>query len=726
MSAVLGRIGDFAFRRRGLVVSIWIALLIAVIGGAAVGGGHLDDRFTVPGAESQHALDTLAETAPGAAGATAQLVFTAPPGHLISEAPYRAAIAHTLGTAGTPPGAVGVTTPQQAGTISPDQRTAIGMVSFTGDRSQVSDAARTTVERSADLARDAGLDVSVGGTVYGVGQMQPGLTEVLGLGVAVLVLLITFGSLLAAGMPLLSAIFGIAVTVGGLLGVAAAVPVSSTALTLALMLGLAVGIDYALFILSRHRSQLASGLSPRESVVRANQTAGSAVVFAGTTVIIALAALSVIGIPFLTVMGLAASGAVLVAVAVAITLLPALAGFAGPRLTPPAGSRAERRAATTSANSLGARWARLVTARPILTVAAVAGALIVLAIPVASLRMALPDNGSAAATTGQRAAYDTIAEKFGPGFNGPLVVVVDAGGDAGAAARVAETVRGLPDVAFVAPPQPTRRTGQSLVLVVPGSAPESRQTADLVHSIRGQAPAAVPGARVAVTGDTAVTIDVSQRLSASLLPFLGVVVGLSLLLLVVVFRSIAVPVKAALTFLLSVAAALGVTVAVFQWGWAADLLGVAKTGPVVAFLPIILVGVLFGLAMDYEVFLVSGIREQWLREGDATGSIVEGTRHNARVVTAAATIMVVVFASFVPTDDAMIKPIAFALAVGVLVDAFAVRLTLVPAVLALLGRAAWWLPRRLDRILPELNIEGPQEDQPVRREEERLPEPVSV
>ncbi|WP_433590755.1 MMPL family transporter [Nocardia sp. CA-145437] len=726
MSAVLGRIGDFAFRRRGLVVSIWIALLIAVIGGAAVGGGHLDDRFTVPGAESQHALDTLAETAPGAAGATAQLVFTAPPGHLISEAPYRAAIAHTLETAGTAPGAVGVTTPQQAGTISPDQRTAIGMVSFTGDRSQVSDAARTTVERSADSARDAGLDVSVGGTVYGVGQMQPGLTEVLGLGVAVLVLLVTFGSLLAAGMPLLSAIFGIAVTVGGLLGVAAVVPVSSTALTLALMLGLAVGIDYALFILSRHRSQLATGLSPRESVVRANQTAGSAVVFAGTTVIIALAALSVIGIPFLTVMGLAASGAVLVAVAVAITLLPALAGFAGPRLTPPAGSRAERRAATTGANSLGARWARLVTARPILTVAAVAGALIVLAIPVASLRMALPDNGSAAATTGQRAAYDTISEKFGPGFNGPLVVVVDAGGDAGAAARVAETVRGLPDVAFVAPPQSTQRTGQSLVLVVPGSAPESRQTADLVHSIRGQAPAAVPGARVAVTGDTAVTIDVSQRLSASLLPFLGVVVGLSLLLLVVVFRSIAVPVKAALTFLLSVAAALGVTVAVFQWGWAADLLGVAKTGPVVAFLPIILVGVLFGLAMDYEVFLVSGIREQWLREGDATGSIVEGTRHNARVVTAAATIMVVVFASFVPTDDAMIKPIAFALAVGVLVDAFAVRLTLVPAVLALLGRAAWWLPRRLDRILPELNIEGPQEDQPVRREEERLPEPVSV
>ncbi|MFD6357296.1 MMPL family transporter [Nocardia tengchongensis] len=725
MSAVLGRMGDIAFRRRGLVVSIWIALLIAVVGGAAAAGGHLDDRFTVPGAESQHALDTLTETAPGAAGATAQLVFTAPPGHLISEAPYRAAIAHTLADAGTAAGAVGVTTPQQAGTISPDQRTAVAMVSFAGDRSQVSADARATVERSADAARDAGLDVSVGGTVYGVGDMQPGITEVLGLGVAVLVLLITFGSLLAAGMPLLSAIFGIAVTVGGLLGVAAVTPVSSTALTLALMLGLAVGIDYALFILSRHRSQLAAGLAPRESVIRANQTAGSAVVFAGVTVIIALAALSVIGIPFLTVMGLAASGAVLVAVAVAITLLPALAGFAGHRLAPRPGSRAQRRATATGANSMGARWARLVTARPILTVAAVTGALIVLAMPTASLRMALPDNGSAAAATGQRQAYDTIAEKFGPGFNGPLVVVVDADGDAGAAARVAETVRKLPNVAYVAAPQPTLRSGQSLVMVVPASAPETRQTADLVHAIRDQVPAAVPDARVAVTGNTAVTIDVSQRLSASLLPFLGVVVGLSLLLLIVVFRSIAVPVKAALTFLLSVAAALGTTVAVFQWGWAADLLGVAKTGPLVAFLPIILVGVLFGLAMDYEVFLVSGIREQWLREGDAMASIVEGTRHNARVVTAAASIMVVVFASFVPTDDAMIKPIAFALAVGVLVDAFAVRLTLVPAVLALLGRAAWWLPRRLDRILPALHIEGPHEDSQD-REEQRRPEPVAV
>ncbi|WP_405497107.1 MMPL family transporter [Nocardia sp. NBC_00511] len=727
MSGLLGRLGDFSFRRRRLVVTVWLALLLAVVGGATALGGSLDDRFTVPGAESQHALDTLADTAPDAAGATAQLVFTAPAGHLITEAPYRAAIQQTLTTAGAAPKATGVTTPQQAGTISPDQRTAVGVVHFAGDRSQVPQAARDAVENSAGTARDAGLEVSVGGSAYSMNQLKPGITEIIGIAVAVLVLALTFGSLLAAGMPLLSAVFGIAITVGGLLALSSVVSVSSTALTLALMLGLAVGIDYALFILSRHRTQLTSGLTPRESVARANATAGSAVVFAGTTVIIALAALSVIGIPFLTVMGLAASAAVLVAVGVAVTLLPALAGFAGTRLAPRPGSRAHRRATAgeavagvdKSAVGMGARWARLVTARPWVTVLIVVGALGLLAAPITSLRMALPDNGSAAADSGPRQAYDTIAEKFGPGFNGPLVVVVDdPNGGASAAQQVVAAAHKLPNVAFVAPPQPTHQAGQSIVMVVPTTAPEATETADLVHALRDRIPGEVPGASIAVTGDTAVTIDVSQRLAGSLLPFIGIVVGLSLLLLIVVFRSLAVPLKAALTFLLSVAAALGTTVAVFQWGWAADLFGVSRTGPVVSFLPIILVGVLFGLAMDYEVFLVSGIREEWTRSGDAHASIIEGTRHNARVVTAAATIMVVVFASFVPTDDALIKPIAFALAVGVLVDAFAVRLTLVPAVLALLGRFAWWLPRPLDQVLPHLNIEGPQEESAVPQQRE--------
>lgn len=719
MSGVLGRLGGFAFRRRRSVVTIWVAVLIALVGGASVAGGELNDRFTVPGAESQQALDTLDTTAPDAAGATAQLVFTAPAGRVITEPAYQTAIRHTLDSASAAPRAVGVTAPQQAGLVSADQRTAVGVVHFRGDPSQIDKNARTVVEHSAEPAREAGLEVVVGGSIYrAAGEMHPGITEVLGLAVAVVVLFITFGSLLAAGMPLLSALVGIGTAVGGLLAVSAVTSVSSTALTLALMLGLAVGIDYALFILSRHRAQLATGLSPAESAARANATAGSAVVFAGTTVIIALSALTVIGIPFLTVMGLAAAGAVLVAVAVATTLLPALAGFAGARLTPRVGSRAHKRATGGGADAMGARWARLVTRRPVVTVVTVAAALGLVAAPVVSLSEALPNNGSAAVSSGQRQAYDIIAEKFGQGFNGPLVLVVEApDGGTQVAAEAVTAVRKLPNVAFVAPPQPTQAAGQSVVVVVPATAPESPQTADLVHAIRDDVSRAVPGARIAVTGDTAVTIDVSDRLAASLLPFIGIVVGLSLLLLIVVFRSIAVPVKATATFLLSVAAALGATVAVFQWGWGAEFLGVSRTGPVVSFLPIILVGVLFGLAMDYQVFLVSGIREQWERTRNAADSVVEGTRHNARVVTAAATIMVVVFASFVPTGDAVVKPIAFALAVGVLVDAFAVRLTLVPAILALLGKRAWWLPRWFERRLPKVNIEGTQAEESIVRQE---------
>ncbi|MGX1806135.1 MMPL family transporter [Nocardia sp. NPDC055321] len=715
MSGLLRRLGDVAYRRRRLVTTIWIAVLIALVGAVGIVGDRLNDQFTVPGTESQRALDVLADTAPESAGANAQFVFTAPDGHVITEPAYVTAIQQVLDRAGTAPNAIGVVTPQQTGAISQDRTTAVGIVSLADDPPLVSEDTRRALTDSAEPARAAGLEVAVGGTAFSLHELKPGIAEVLGLVVAMAVLLITFGSLLAAGMPLLSALFGIGVTVAGLFAVTSVTSVSSTALTLAVMLGLAVGIDYALFILTRHRAQLAAGMTPRESVSQANATAGSAVVFAGTTVIIALAALSVIGIPFLTVMGLAASGAVLVAVAVAVTLLPALAGFAGTRLAPRSGSRAHRRATATDADggarTMGARWITLVTKRPVITIALVTAILGLLAVPAASIQMSLPDNGFAARGTGERVAYDTIADKFGPGLNGPLLVVVDApAGDTRTAQQVAAAVQRLPGVALIAPPQPTSAAGQSIVTVFPETAPEDQRTADLVTAIRDEVPAQIPGGDIAVTGYTAVSIDVSQRFAASLLPFLGIVVGLSLILLVLVFRSIAVPIKATVTFLLSLAATLGTTVAVFQWGWAADLFGIARTGPIVSFLPIMVMGVLFGLAMDYQVFLVSGIREEWSRTGDAQRSITEGARHNVRVVTAAATIMVVVFASFVPIEDAQVKAIAFALAVGVLIDAFAIRLTLVPAVLALLGHRAWWLPRSLDRILPNLNIEGTHEE----------------
>jgi RND superfamily putative drug exporter len=735
MAVLLHRLGHSAYRHRKLVLGIWLFVLAALITCVSVFSGKLDDRFSVPGTESQRALDSLGKTLPEASGATAQIVITAPKGHRVTEAAYTAAIARTVAEAGKAPQVGEVVGPGTSGAVSADRTTAIVQVQYSVQNTQVRTSSVAAIEAAARAAEKDGLKTSVGGSVYGGKGVHVGPSEIIGVAVALLVLVVTFGSMLAAGMALLPALISVAVGLTGLLALAPAVSISSTAVTLALMLGLAVGIDYVLFILSRHRQQLARGTDPREAIALATGTAGSAVVFAGTTVIIALAALSVIGIPFLTTMGLGAAGAVLVAVLASVTLVPAIAGFAGSRLTPKPGSRAARRAADTEGSSghttMGARWTRWVIAKPLLTVLAVAGILVTLALPVTDLRLALPDNGSAPHASTERKAYDTISEKFGAGFNGPLLVLAETKSGTSsvssrAGAQVAEKLRTLRNVKAVLAPQPTGDPAQSVITVLPTSGPDSVRTDRLVRDIRrsGAGIRTATGAAIAVTGTTAVNIDVSNRLSDSLLPFVAIVVGLSLILLTIVFRSLVIPVKAAVGFLLSVGASLGLVVALFQWGWLADVLGVPHSGPVVSFLPIILIGVLFGLAMDYEVFLVSGMREEWARTGRARQSVVDGARHSVRVVTAAALIMFTVFAGFFPLDDSLIKPIAFALAVGVAIDAFAVRMTLVPAVLALAGRGAWWLPAWLDRILPDLDVEGTSlhKAAPADRKE---PQPVS-
>ncbi|WP_055616919.1 MMPL family transporter [Streptomyces phaeochromogenes] len=737
MAVLLHRLGHGAYRHRKLVLGIWLFVLAALITCVGVFGSKLDDRFSVPGTESQRALDSLSKTLPEASGASAQIVFTAPEGQRVTEAPYTAAIARAVAEAERAPQVSEVVDPQSSGAVSGDRTTAIVQIQYPVQTAEVRTSSVDVIQDAARTAETDGLRTSVGGSVFNSKGVHVGPSEIIGVAVALLVLVVTFGSLLAAGMALLPALIGVAVGLAGLLALAPAVSVSSTAVTLALMLGLAVGIDYVLFILSRHRQQLARGTDPKESVALAVGTAGSAVVFAGITVIIALAALSVIGIPFLTTMGLGAAGAVLVAVLAAITLVPAVAGFAGSRLAPKPGTRAARRAADTEGatgrTTLGTRWTKWVIAKPLLTVLAVAGILVTLALPVMDLRLALPDNGAAPHASTERKAYDTISEKFGPGFNGPLLVLAEtddgtAATSSQAGAQVAEKLSTLKNVKAVLPPQPTGDPTQSVITVLPASGPDSVRTDQLVRDIREAAPGLRDdtGASVAVTGTTAVNIDVSNRLSDSLLPFVAIVVGLSLLLLMIVFRSLVIPVKAAVGFLLSVGASLGLVVAVFQWGWLADVLGVPHSGPVVSFLPIILIGVLFGLAMDYEVFLVSGMREEWAHTGRARQSVVDGARHSVRVVTAAALIMFTVFAGFFPLDDSLIKPIAFALAVGVAIDAFAVRMTLVPAVLALAGRGAWWLPAWLDRILPDLDVEGSSLQKAAPAEAERKePEPVS-
>jgi RND superfamily putative drug exporter len=501
------------------------------------------------------------------------------------------------------------------------------------------------------------------------------------------------------------------------------------------MIGLAVGIDYALFIVSRHRGQLAQGMDVAESVARSLATAGSAVIFAGVTVVIALSGLVVARIPFLTVMGLAAAGAVAVAVAVAVTLVPALLGLAGERLRPRPGSRAARHAvvAVDETHTVGARWVRLVTRVPALTVAVVVGLLLVMALPAKDLALGLPDNGTAAPGSGERITYDLVSEAYGPGFNAPLLVTVDiirTRDPVGVMADLGDDLGELDGVRAVALTTPNRKADLGIVQIIPEHAQTDPATADLVRAIRDRADTLEQRYGVTdlqVTGHTAVTIDVSERLRGALLPFALVVVGLSLLLLMVLFRSVAVPVKATLGYLLSVGASFGVVVAVFQWGWLAEAMNVTRVGPVISFLPILLMGVLFGLAMDYEVFLVSRMREEYVHTRDARRAITVGFTSSARVVTAAAVIMISVFAAFVPHSDMSVKPIALGLAVGVFVDAFLVRMTLVPAVLALLGDRAWWLPRRLDDALPELDVEGVGVEHHLEHETwERTHGPVAV
>ncbi|MFQ1004106.1 MMPL family transporter [Modestobacter sp. SSW1-42] len=728
MSTLLYRLGRAAYRRRALFSAAWVVVLGVVVTLFLTIGGEFDDEFTIPGSESQAALDLLGQASPGAAGAGAQLVFIAPEGTTVADPQLAAAVGQVVAAAAQVPDVAAVQDPFTSQAISPDGRAALATVQYGVSADRLSPDALEQLQEAGGAATAAGLEVEVGGNAFNTGAVTVGPTELVGVVVAVLVLVLTFGSLLAAGMNLLTALVGVGIGLTGLLALSGVITLSSTAPTLALMIGLAVGIDYTLFILSRHRSQLAAGMAPEESAARATGTAGSAVVFAGLTVVIALAGLAVVGIPFLTVMGLGAAGTVLVAVLVALTLLPALLGFAGARLVPGPGSRAARREQALTehtgapARTGGARWGAFVTRRPALVVVVCVVGLLVMAVPALQLRLALPDAGTAPAESTERQAYDAVSRYFGPGVNGPILVFLSDLDPATAEQTVNEaavTIGGTPtgapgqfdggldDVVYAAPQLLPGGTN-AILQVVPESGPQDEATTDLVTALRdaGRDLEARTGAQVAVTGQTAVAIDVSDRLTRALLPFTLVVVGLALVLLLLVFRSVLVPVKAALGFLLSVGASFGAVVAVFQWGWLMDLFGVPATGPVISFMPILLMAVLFGLAMDYEVFLVSRMREEFVHGGAPRASVVAGMRHASRVVVAAALIMFAVFASFVHIDDVTVKAIAFGLAVGVLVDAFVVRMTLVPAVLALMGRSAWWLPRWLDRALPDLDVEG--------------------
>ncbi|GAA3115163.1 MMPL family transporter [Streptosporangium carneum] len=718
MASVLYRLGRFSFRRRGRVLAVWL-LLLALLGGAAAAfAGSTSDTFSMPGTESQQALDSLRRQFPQAGGTTGTIVVAAPEGGKLDPA----ALAPIVREAGAVPGVLAAMDPFQVGSVSRDGRYALVQVQFASPVDEVTDAQRSAYERVGASAQ--GLRVEHGGEVMKA-QVEIGSTEALGVLIAAVVLVVTFGSLVAAGMTLLNALIGVGAGMAGLFALSGVMELTSTAPILALMLGLAVGIDYSLFITSRYRQFLSEGMEAEEAAGRATGTAGSAVVFAGATVVIALAGLSVVGIPFLSVMGLAAAATVAVAVLVALTLLPAILGFAGPRVLP----RKQRtgQAPQEQREGFGFRWGRIVTRlRVPVLVAGVLG-LGALTLPAQDMRLALPDAGTAATGSAAREAYDLISEGFGPGFNGRLIAVV-TGDDAQATAAAAKQAMGVIQsmVLAVSPPQANAQGTTALLTIIPRTGPTDVATENVVHAIREKV-RDIQGADISLSGVTAIGIDVSAKLADAMPVYLLLVVGLSILLLLLVFRSLLVPVKAALGFLLTIGATFGITVAIFQQGHLADLLGIDTPGPLVSFLPILLIGILFGLAMDYEVFLVSRMREDFVHGDTAQQATVNGMGHNARVVTAAALIMTAVFGGFVFMHDPIIKSMGFALAVGVLVDAFVVRMTLVPAVMSLLGRAAWWLPRPLDRALPNLDVEGASLDgEPAAGRHEDSPETVRV
>lgn len=765
MSPLLYSLGRWCAQRRWTVLIAWVLILAAAGGGALAFGKGFDNSVSIPGTESQAALEQLSATFPQVSGTSARVIVVAPDGELVTDADIVAEIETAVAEFQDIDSVTAVSTPFEIdgtlaseSSLSDDERAALITVQLETASSttpvEVKDAIKAV---TADLqaALPEGAEAVVGGELFSTAFPALTITEAIGLLVAMVVLVLTLGSFVAAGMPILTAIFGVAISVAGLFAATAVAKITSTTPMLGLMLGLAVGIDYALFIIARHQELLKQGVPLHEAIGRAVATAGSAVVFAGITVIIALVGLFVAGIPFLTVMGVAAAVGVAIAVLLSLTFVPALLGFAKFTVLPkkarralveaggpstrslrglaqgpdvpdaPVVERAERVETHTSQHAEPKRsradkffggWVAAVTRWPIVTIVIVVAGLGALALPASQLRLALPDAGALPESNSARVNYDLVSEHFGEGFNGPLIVtgtIVESTDPLGLMDDLADELRALPGVADVPLATPNETADTGIIQVVPESGPDSVETEQLVHDIRSMREQIADeyGVTIAVTGFTAVGIDVSAQLGAALLPFGILVVGLSLILLMIVFRSIWVPIKASLGYLLSVVAAFGVVSLVFEHGLFADALHVERLGPVISFMPIILMGILFGLAMDYEVFLVSRMREEWVH---ATGTPLQRARHavregfvgSAKVVAAAAAIMVSVFVAFVPEGDTSIKPIALGLAVGIFVDAFIVRMALVPAVMQLLGARAWWLPAWLDRILPTFDVEG--------------------
>lgn len=719
------RLAAFSHDHRRLVATVWI-VVIAAAGALAsgVGSGYVNN-FSLPGTESQRALDLLKDRFPQQAGDTSQIVFHVQSGSL-DDAATKAKVEAVVKSVSGLPSVAGAVSPYAAGggTISQDGKT--GYASLLFDQQAV-DLDKADVERVVDTAQKGatgGLQVELGGQAIQMAeQPETGAGELIGIAVAIVVLILVLGSAVAMVMPLLAAFAAIAAAMGLVYASTGAFSIADFAPTLAVMIALGVGIDYALLVINRFRGERADGADVREATLTAMDTAGRSVLFAGTTVVIALLGMLLLGVSFLNGPAIASAVAVALTMVSSLTLLPALLGFWGKRVKVPA-------AVAADAEPRGwGRWSALVARRP---GAFAAGSLVVLllvAAPITGMRLGSGDAGNNSPSSTTRKAYDLLSQGFGPGFNGPLLVVAETktgdGGKAGLA-QLRTALSKTKGVAAVSQPNVNEKGDAATLTVIPTSKPQDSATKDLLSNLRDKV---VPGVRsaapaltaVSIGGATATTVDFGDVLASKLPLFIGVVIGLSLILLTVVFRSLLIPAKAAVLNLLSIGAALGVITFIFQDGHLASLIGVETTAPIEPFLPVMLFAIIFGLSMDYEVFLVTRMHEEWEHTKDAGFAVRHGLALTGKVVMAAAIIMISVFGSFVLGDDRTIKLFGVGLASAVLFDAFVIRLVLVPALMHLFGRASWWMPEWLDRRLPRLSIEGPAEDTADERSRVKVP-----
>ena len=735
LSRWLEQLGRGAASHPWRVLGAWLVVALVVIGASSTVGRELEDSFGAPGLDSQEAIDLLSDAGFDASGVTAQVVAT-PRDETTTffDAPDAVAeLAQLESTLTQLPNVVSASQPAAAlaqgsdvaietGTVSPDGRVALIRIQYpmleelsADDLLQLDDTVVEARGGASEGAESGALIVEAGGELYDHFETEAPLSELIGVAAAVVILLVAFGSVVAMGLPIGIALFGLALGVSSFTLVNHLVEIPSWTPILAAMVGLGVGIDYALFLVVRHREQLAAGLSVPDAAGKAVATAGQAVIFAGGTVVVAILGLAVAGIPFVTAAGIGTSIVVAIMVVAAVTLLPAFLGLAGTRVN----SRKHRRQAAAAPSEAGAppaavtarweRWGGHVARHAVVYTIGVTALLLAAAAPLLALRLGYPDQGTDPESRTERRAYDLVAEGFGPGINGPLVIAVDTAGEPSVLDDVARAVAADPGIAAVAPPELDEASGVAMLVAFPDGAPQDETTTETVQRLRADVfPSILDDgpARAHVGGPTAAWTDLGDRVSDRMPYFFAAVLAVSMALLMVVFRSVLVPIKAALLNLLSIGASYGVLVMVFQWGWGMELIGLEATVPIVSFIPMFMFAILFGLSMDYEVFLLSRVREEYQATGDNDAAVVRGLASTARVITSAALIMISVFAGFVITDDPLGKMFGLGLAVAILVDASIVRMVLVPATMKLMGDANWWLPGWLDRILPAIDLDG--------------------